>query len=647
MAALCQVKRVKLAQEVANLAGPTSIGSRASTLIRAGYIGGIKTPLKGLVGNASSLSFKTLAAQPAQAGVDYIKAVSRAAIENAKGNKVSPNQFREVINGTNLEGFDAMVKGIAQGTEEVLDGLRAGRQEFKNFTPKKLDDPSLMQRLTMEGSPFIQRVAAGVAEMKLRVVTANAETKLLDYTPTQYKHPLLQAATDAAFLAVEAVDRPFWYAAKEMSLVMQARLSAIKAGAKGAQINQIADQILKDPPDVMVAQAITDAQYVTFKDRGTMAKAAEAVKKFAEREAMSDNPGRAAAGLALSLGADVTIPFTGVPTSFATKGVELTPLGLLGLLANANKGGLTGARNSQLVANALLGTAGIALGYQWAKEGVLTGKLTAKEREDNPDAQEYSLNVGGRAFALQTLGPLSVSLFAGASLARRETKDPSISAAGMAEAVGRSALSQTVNSTYMQGVKQLVDAAGDEDKSAGSFFANVVPIPSLSTQIARFTDPQPREARGIGEKLLNKTPLSFLLPPATSSTGVLRERTMGERIANVVSPIAYRENTPSPALDELQRLGVNIGKPAKVIQKDNVKAELSPEGMKAITEEQGKRILPLVEQKLRDPEYKAWTDEKKQNYWEKVVAAQKARAKLEVRKQFSDTTSGFFTGARR
>lgn len=636
MAAACQLAKMRLANATQQLSGPSSLASRAGTAIRAGYIAGIKTPLKGVVGNASWLGWKTLAAQPAQAGVDYVRAVA----ESAKGGfKVSPTEYREVINGTNLQGMEAFKRGFGIGVDEVKGGLSAAKGVYKNSAP---------------GTPFGQKIADAVAEMKLHIMDANKASALLDYTPTQYKNPFSQAMADASFLLVESVDRPFYYAAEQMSLTMQARLAAIKAGAKGADVDVIAKGILQNPTDDMVAQASFDAHHATFKDRGEMAKAAENLKRSFERAseakpkdgtqvAASMAATKRAVGTAAKIAADVALPFTGVPTSVAAKGVALTPLGLLGLLAK----GTSGAQKSATVANALLGFGGVALGYQWAKDGIITGKLSQKEREDNPDLQEYSVNVGGVSYGLQSFGPIAVPLFAGASLAKQHKKEPSQNLAEDALGVGRSVVEQTVNNTYAQGLKQIVDAAGDENKSVASLAGNLVPIPSVVTQASRALDPQPREARGLAEKLMNKTPLSLLLPEATSSTGPLRPRTTAERIASVISPVNIREQSPSPALDELQRLGVNIGKPAKVMQKDNVKAELSPAGMKAITEEQGKRILPLVEQKLRDPEYKAWTDEKKQNYWEKVVAAQKARAKLEVRKQFSDTTSGFFTGARR
>ena len=83
------------------------------------------------------------------------------------------------------------------------------------------------------------------------------------------------------------------------------------------------------------------------------------------------------------------------------------------------------------------------------------------------------------------------------------------------------------------------------------------------------------------------------------------------------------------------------------MQQDNKKVELTYEQRRDIVTEQGRLILPMVERALKDPEYLAKTDEDKFDYWERIVRAQKARAKLEVRKQFSDTASGFFTGARR
>lgn len=639
MAAACQLAKFRLATATQQLAGPSSMASRVGTAVRAGYIAGIKTPLKGILGNASWLGFKTIAAQPTQAGVDYIRALAKAAKANDLPNAT---QYREVINGTNLEGLNAFKRGFGMGVKEVGEGLTAAKAVYRGSAP---------------GTPFGQRIADAIGEMKLHIMDANKAATLLDYTPTQYKNPLSQAMADASFLFVEAVDRPFYHAAEQMSLTMQSRLAAIKAGAKGADINTIAESLRQNPTDEMAAQASFDAHHATFKDRGELAKAAEQLKRTFERASEAQPKGptqvhksvaatKRAAGTALKIGADIALPFTGVPTSVAAKGVALTPLGLLGLLAK----GTSGVQQSATIANALLGFGGVALGYQWAKDGLITGKLTAQERAENPDRQEYSITVNGVSYGLQTFGPIGVPLFAGAALARSEKKEPNQSLVEKAAGVGRSVVEQTVNSTYAQGIKQIVDAAGDENKSVGSFIANLAPVPSVVTQASRAIDPQPREARTIGERLMNKTPLSMLLPEATSATGVQRQRTTAERVAAVLSPVNIREQADSPALSELQRLGVTIGKPAKVMQVNNQKGELSPAGMKDITTKQGEFILPMVERRLKEEgkdAYPTWTDERKQNYWEKVITAQKARAKIEAKKQFKDTTSGFFTGARR
>ena len=120
MAAKCLVKRVKLAQEVAKLAGTSSLPLRVNAAMKAGFIGSLATPLRGLAGNTVSITSKTLPLQPMQAGINYLQAVARAAYESAKqGKRISHLEYQTVINGTNKPGMEAFARGMKKGWDEV------------------------------------------------------------------------------------------------------------------------------------------------------------------------------------------------------------------------------------------------------------------------------------------------------------------------------------------------------------------------------------------------------------------------------------------------------------------------------------------------------------------------------------------------
>lgn len=658
MAASCQIAKAKLARHTANLQGPSSLPSRIGTAVRAGFIGNLKALGRNVVGNATHLGFRGLVAQPAQAGVDYIRAVNKAVIESRRsGESISPTQYREVVSGLNLDGFNAFKRGWGQGVDEVKGAYNAAKQAYhdKQYVSSQ------------PGSAFGQKIAAAMEEAKLHILTSNEKSLSLDYTETRYKNPLSQAIADATFIFAEGTDRPFYYAAEQMSLQMQARLAALKAVEKSPtpltgktrteRVQAIADELVKNPPDDMAAQASLDAHYATFKDQGIIAKTAQQVKRGFERAAASDNPAIAGSGTAAKLAGDVIIPFTGVPTSIAIKGAELTPMGVLGLLGNLeHKGGmkfgvkekgLGGARNAQLIANSLLGLGGVALGKQLADAGILTGKLTPQQRADDPNAMEYSIKVRDHRVSLMVLGPLAVPLFAGAALASQHKKNPQQSALEDVGGIARSAAEQTLNSTYMQGVKNVLDVGGDERKSAASMLAQAVPIPSMVTQAARVLDPQPREAKTFLEKVAARTPLSATLPPALNATGVVPERTALERAGALVNPVDIKPQREQPEIDALMKLGVNIGKPLQTMQRNGVSIPIPRDAYQTLLENQGKFVTDMVGQKLADPEFMKRSDAMKKIILESVVRAAKARAKglleADLRSR-PETLTGFMGG---
>lgn len=658
MAARCQVAKAKLARFTAAQAGPSSLPERVGTMTRAGLLGTMSVA-KGFVGN-TGMMLEGLASQPAQAGMDYILSIGKAGLKSAQtGKLVSPEEFRTVINGTNRAGFEAMKRGWSKGTSGLHTAFKEGKREFK---ASKLDALG-------NNTPFTKRISRAIQEAKEHI-TGDEHIYIADFSSTRFKSPISQALADAAFMFVEAVDRPAYYAAEEMSRVMQSRLAAIKAGYRGDELNVQAERIRKLALPDIEAQAGLDAHYATLKDRGALATTAEVVKRTANSLATKKLEGTAAeraaiqairhGGAALEVGTALATPFTGVPTSFAAKMLAYGPQGLLALvpdmstsikakiLKEAPPQTMGQARHAQIIAKALIGTAGIAYGWQLMAEGNIRAKLTPSEREDHPERKDYEVKIGGVWYDSQALPPVFAPLFAGAVMYADAKKNPQKSMPELVGVGARSALMQAGNSSMVQGIRTVADAITDPNRTASSVAAGLVPVPSMFTQAARAIDPQPREANTFLEKMANRLPFTTkLLDPALSSTGVVAPRTSGQRLQSVISPIKTRDDTPNAAWDELDRLGVNIGKPGKTMQQGNKKVELTYEQRRDIVTEQGRLILPMVERALKDQKYLAKTDEDKTDYWERIVRAQKARAKITVRKQFNDTASGFFTGARR
>lgn len=614
MAMTCQIARYKLAKFVEGLKAP-GMAEKTSAMVKASMVAGVSAPAKGLVGNAAWGGYRLLAGQPTEAALDYIQAVGKSA---ATGFKVPAREFREVVNGTDMAGLREFGKGMQRGADQSIGGFKAGYAAAKGL-PK--------------GTPFAERIAAMMNEVDA-VMSANAQKVGMNNPVAKFKSPAARAFVEGAFALLEVVDRPFFEGSYDLSVYMQAKLNAVKQGLSGAARDAEVSRLLAAPTDEMLTRALLDAQYATFKDKTIAAKGIESFRRNVQKIADdTQNPVRSGAGRTASFLMDVTVPFTGVPTSVAKKGVEMTPMGLL--LSEFRNG--TQAQRSRAGANALLGSSGIALGYQMYKDGKITleSDKSANQRADDDAVgrRPYSIKLGDNWVDIRVLGPVAIPLFIGGTMARKKHDDPNATpveqAASGTMAIGRN----VVENTYAQGVKRAIDAVKDE-KSVASFATGLVPVPALLGQAGRAIDDTPREATTPAQRLMNRTPLSLLLPEKQSSLGTLPNKTMGERLS-AFSPLPISKDRSTREMDELRRLGVTIGKPERSTTINKKKTDIPAEAYHGMVDAQGTNMLRLIGSLMNSPGYRQADDEAKKNALESLIRQKKAAARNPVRQDLS------------
>lgn len=212
MAMACQVARQRLATFVGGLKqGGTA--EKAGSVVKAGMLAGVSAPLKGLVGNTAWGGFRVLAQQPVEAGMDYLQSVARSA---STGFKVKPHELREVVSSLDADGLRAYGSGFRRGAKVVGDGMASGRKAAQALPP---------------GTPFAERIAAFTDEVTA-YLNADKDAIGMNNPNARIQSPGWRAFTQSAFGAVEAVDRPYFMAAGDMSVYMQAKLSAVRQGLK-------------------------------------------------------------------------------------------------------------------------------------------------------------------------------------------------------------------------------------------------------------------------------------------------------------------------------------------------------------------------------------------------------------------------------
>lgn len=620
MAMACQVARQKLAMYVDSLK-QGGAAEKTGAVIKAGMIGGISAPAKGLVGNLAWGGFRTLAQQPVEAGMDYIQSVARSA---KTGFKVKPHELREVVSALDADGLKAYGSGFKKGAALVKQGMDAGKKAMQALPP---------------GTPFAERIAAYTDELSA-YLNADKNAVGMNNPTTRIQSPGWRAFTQGAFAAVEAVDRPFFVAAGDMSIYMQAKLAAVKQGLKSSdpRFKAEVDALMKNPTDEMKLRALDDAMYATFKDKPQIALVIERGRKALQSEADKATGAKKAGAMAASVGMDLVMPFTGVPSSIVAKAASLSPLGLV-----SPKMVGTQAQRSQALANVAIGSSMIALGYQMAKDGRLTGAASSasNERADNDLTRaNYSVKLGDQWVDIRTLGPVAIPLFVGAAMARKTDKEPDASATDLALTGAGSIGKSVVENSFLQGTKRAIEAVQEPEGKGAAFAAGLVPIPALLGQVSRAVDDTPREAKTVGERLMARTPLSLLLPEKQTPTGTAPEKTLGERLSPF-SPLGVKQDRDTPAFKELRRLGLALGMPERTTSINNKKVEIPREQYAQMLESQG-RLLERLNALISDETgpYNRMSDEQKKNYLRKRLEFIRDTARKPVRSELLRTLVG-------
>jgi hypothetical protein len=608
--------RAALATYVDSLNQPGA-ASQIGSLVKTNMLAGVSAPAKGIFGNIPFAGFKVLAQQPAEAGIDAVQSWVRSA---RTGFKVKPHEFREVVNALDFEGLRSYKGGFKKGIKTITDGHTEGRAAMKNMPP---------------GTPFADRIAEYTGKMQLQL-QADA-SRLGINTPTNLartRNSGLRAYMEGTFGAVEAVDRPFFEGAFDMSVYMQAKLSAVRQNLKGVARQAEIERLLKNPTAEMELRALDDAMYATFKDRPEVAKGLERMRGYLQSVADDiDNTRdkRIGAGVSAVL-MDAIMPFTGVPSSIVAKGTSIGPLGLL-----SPKMFGTQAQRSRAIANAAIGTPMIYAGMKLAEAGILTGSpsRSSNQRADDNDTGRgsYKLKVNGNWVDLRTVGPPAFPFFVGADIYSKLKREPDAGFLDVASTGAASIGRALVENSFAQGTSRAIEAVKDENKGA-AFFAGLggIAVPSVVSQASRAIDDKPREAKTFGEKIQARTPLSMLLPEKLTPRGSPPGKTIAERLSPF-SPIPITKDRSTVATEEIRRLGLSVGLPERTTGIDNESVEIPREQYEGMVNRQGDSLFAAAERLIANPQYQALTDEEKKDRMRKLINRERDKARKPVRSE--------------
>lgn len=636
---LCALAREKLSRYVRELRTPGTV-EKATTAIKAGYVGSIVTPLRAVAGNTSWGALRHLVNQPAEAGVDLLLSTAKSA---RTGFKVPPHEFREVVSALDKDGLSVMLRGFGKGMAPTREAATAARQGFAADRAAGVGRPSA----------FGRGIARFVEELSTRLDAENV-AKVVEFDRVKYQNPVLQTMVDGAFGVLEAADRPYWKLGFDGSLYMQAKLLAVREGATGAERAARAKAYFESPTMEMVARATDDANYATFKDENLLSRKASEWK--GGLKATADKNPTAAPGTyehskqwtaqlgakAASYGVETNLPFTGVPSSVAYKVAAQGPLGFL----NIPKLMVGQAERARALATAGVGTAMWAVGYQIAATGRLTGAFPTSPAEkaqwELEGKQPWSVKIGDTWTGLNSLGPAAIPLFMGGNLHRLKNAEPDASPLELAWKEAAFVGNIMTEQTYTMQLKRIIDAFSNERGAAASLVASQVPVPSIVGQVTRAADPYQRDTRRLEDRLTSRLPGgAFVAPKRIDAFGEPVRKTPLERAASILSPFPLKASRDTPLLIELRRLGVTVGKPQRTLRFEKKSIERSDDEYEKMLTEVGPEVHTALEKLIRDPDYADAPDEAKVSEIKRIIRDAHAKANDDARlKVYEDVRRG-------
>src|SRR5262252_4957559 len=417
-------------------------------------------------------------------------------------------------------------------------------------------------------------------------------------------------------------------------------------------------------------------------------------QEFAQRAAMRGEMG--SFGQALSnLGnqggpiGHVIMPFARVAYNQLARGIDTSPVGLLGTAIDvARTGGrYAGANTESAVRNLGAQTAGGLKGVRPFRERLqdnvigsllsgaayyeaLQGNVTGSGPQDQNRLDElkaggwqpYSLRIGGNYVPYRLLGRWGVPLALAASAAEaqtyakggQQTDDPMAMLGDAARRTGDFAANETYLSDLGDAMRGLQDPARYGNSFISNFAASHIPYGALLSNIAQGTG-GPRQVQTAGVSPLEsarETAMSRI--PGLSGQLPQRQDVLGRPMPTLPgtgwAPEGVSPGRADPILTEMMNHGVTVPATDKVLTARSGTAEvndLSPEEQRMVQARAGYLIQQAVRDQMADPSYATSGKDNQGALLARAVANAHAQAEQEMLSRINDQTPSRLKPARK
>jgi len=421
-----------------------------------------------------------------------------------------------------------------------------------------------------------------------------------------FRNKFLNGYTQTVFRSLGAEDAIFRSVAMQESLEKQAMLMVKNEGLRGAQAVDRVRQLLVEPTNAMISEAIDTAEYATFQSKNVLNDLIMGAK-------------RAVRGKGITEGAvEFVAPFSKTPTNVAARIADFSPVGFVKALVNVARPSTRSQKEFvDNISRAVTGTSMIALGAYLAQKGLMTGSIP-KDQQDRDDfyaagKQANSIYLFGQWHQLNRISPIGNLLSLGASF---EKLSQDKSGLDLAASTGATGLKSLTEQTFLKGVSGGLSAINDPERNASKYIEQSVAssIPTGVARMARVADPRLRDPQGIWQTLKNRIPLMSEDLPVTRDVFGHAVNVSGGRLS-IVDPFSRKKPTDYPALKEANRIGISIGKPSKVLRN----TKLTNREYSMYQKVNGNILEKTLNSIIESDGYKNASDENKKKIIEKTI----------------------------
>lgn len=330
---------------------------------------------------------------------------------------------------------------------------------------------------------------------------------------------------------------------------------------------------------------LPDGTELTYKDRGVLAAKAEQMAKINTHTQDSQNSVSKMLSRLTQQHPSLkfVIPFVRTPTNLLTYGISRSPFGSLQILSKNYRAKLMSpdaavrAETRGRLATSVSTTAALLYFMQSGKGSQLITGYGPKNKEQRESweltNQQYSIKVGDKWVSYNRLDPIATMLGIIADINEAQTYNE-LDDGDLEKVFSVAALAFSNNITsksYVQGLSNLFeflkfkDPIKDADRFLGSIAGGFVP--NVVNQTLNYEEGREiKEARGIIDRLIKRTPAGGKLPPRRNMLGEAMTIPSSGGFSGVFNPLYIKEDPKNVVEYELSNLMSGFRAPSRFLR---------------------------------------------------------------------------------